>query len=62
MNPIVCSSCDGEDVLDRWVARCYEAWTKFWWVARDDQVSKHEPLPKAFARMQEIDSMYGERR
>lgn len=31
VSPIVCESCDGEDVLDRWVAMNKEALEKYWW-------------------------------
>ena len=31
-NPIVCASCDGDDVLERWKALCDEARSpRFWW-------------------------------
>lgn len=31
-NPIVCATCDGHDVIDRWKALCDEAYSgRFWW-------------------------------
>jgi len=30
-NFIVCDKCDGPDVVERWVAACKEAATRFWW-------------------------------
>jgi len=31
-NPIVCSTCDGPDVIERWKALCDEANApRFWW-------------------------------
>ena len=35
-NPMVCESCDGDDVKKRWEQMCNEAYTKFWWFTRGD--------------------------
>jgi len=32
MNFMTCADCDGDDVLDRWVERNQEYYTKFWWM------------------------------
>lgn len=32
LNPLVCTKCDGEDVLERWHAMCEEVKTRFWWL------------------------------
>jgi formate-dependent nitrite reductase cytochrome c552 subunit len=35
-NPIVCTTCDGPDVIDRWKALCDEAHSgRFWWFMFD---------------------------
>jgi hypothetical protein len=34
-NFMVCDSCDGDDVLDRWVKMNEEYHTKFWWAIRE---------------------------
>jgi hypothetical protein len=31
-NALVCKACDGEDVLDRWVAHVKDGRTRFWWM------------------------------
>jgi len=33
-NILVCAKCDGPDVLERYVAACEEARTRFWWLVR----------------------------
>lgn len=48
INVTVCEKCDGPDVLDRWVAQNYEAYTRFWWCTREDPVSKYEKMPAVF--------------
>lgn len=35
-NPLVCASCDGPDVVERWEAARQEARTRFWWLWRRD--------------------------
>lgn len=35
-NLIVCESCDGEDVIDRWVAMTKEARERFWFFTRGE--------------------------
>ena len=30
-NPLICSACDGDDVLDRWKAKIDEARSDKWW-------------------------------
>ena len=36
MNCMVCEACDGDDVLDRWVAANKELAQRFWWAIRHD--------------------------
>jgi hypothetical protein len=35
-NFLVCSNCDGDDVVARWVKQNEEAKTKFWWLRKED--------------------------
>lgn len=34
-NFLVCPSCDGPDVLERWVKHCQEAKEKYWWLLEE---------------------------
>ena len=36
INFLVCGSCDGDDVLDRWKEANEELKTKFWWILPHD--------------------------
>jgi len=31
INFLVCSTCDGDDILDRWVKHSEEGYQRFWW-------------------------------
>lgn len=35
MNFLVCDSCDGDDVQERWIAANKELREKFWWFVQD---------------------------
>jgi hypothetical protein len=30
-NPLICQSCDGKDVRERWAAKCAEYASESWW-------------------------------
>ena len=36
-NPLVCESCDGDDVIDRWVKAREEMRERFWWAFKHQE-------------------------